>query len=46
VQRMKHSIMSLGGRFNANRMVTDYVEKCYLPAAGARSSAMPSAGFA
>jgi starch phosphorylase len=46
VQRMKHSIMSLGWRFNANRMVMDYVEKCYLPAAGARSSAMPSAGFA
>ena len=44
VRRMKHSIMSLGWRFNADRMVMDYVEKCYLPAAGAPSSAMPAAG--
>jgi starch phosphorylase len=40
VRRMKHSIMSLGWRFNADRMVMDYVETCYLPAAGALSSAM------
>lgn len=42
VRRMKHSIMSLGWRFNADRMVMDYVETCYLPAAGALSSAMRS----
>jgi starch phosphorylase len=40
VRRMKHSIMSLGARFNANRMVKDYVEACYLPAAGALSRSM------
>jgi starch phosphorylase len=40
VRRMKHSIMSLGWRFNADRMVKDYVEGCYLPAAGAPSSGM------
>jgi starch phosphorylase len=40
VRRMKHSIMSLGWRFNADRMVMDYVEACYLPAIGALSSAM------
>jgi starch phosphorylase len=40
VRRMKHSIMSLGWRFNADRMVIDYVEACYLPAAGGLSSAM------
>jgi starch phosphorylase len=42
VGRMKHSIMSLGARFNADRMVKDYVEACYLPAAGALSRAMTS----
>jgi starch phosphorylase len=42
VERMKHSIMSLGARFNADRMVKDYVEACYLPAAGALSRAMTS----
>jgi starch phosphorylase len=42
VRRMKHSIMSLGWRFNADRMVIDYVESCYLPAVGALSSALRS----
>jgi starch phosphorylase len=40
VRRMKQSIMSLGWRFNANRMVRDYAETCYLPAAGGLSRAM------
>ncbi len=31
---MKHSIMTLARRYNADRMVMDYVEACYLPAAG------------
>ena len=34
IQVMKHSIMTLAWRYNAGRMVTDYVEACYLPAAG------------
>ena len=38
VERMKRSIMSLAWRYNADRMVTDYVEHSYLPAAGGRSS--------
>jgi hypothetical protein len=38
IQRMKHSIVSLGWRFNADRMVMDYVRRCYLPAAGGLSS--------
>jgi glycogen phosphorylase len=29
---MKHAIQSLGWRFNADRMVSDYVEHFYLPA--------------
>ncbi len=39
IDRMKRSIMSLAWRYNADRMVTDYVEHSYLPAAGGRSSA-------
>ena len=32
--RMKHSIMTLAWRYNADRMVADYVRHAYLPAAG------------
>jgi glycogen phosphorylase len=39
VARMKHSITSLAWRYNADRMVTDYVTASYLPAAGGLSSA-------
>ena len=38
VQRMKHSIQSLGWRFNADRMVKDYAERFYLPAASSTSA--------
>jgi starch phosphorylase len=38
VKRMKRAFKSLGWRFNADRMVKDYVERFYLPAAGATSS--------
>ncbi|MBS0261905.1 MAG: alpha-glucan family phosphorylase, partial [Planctomycetes bacterium] len=38
--QMKRSMRSLGWRFSADRMVMDYVEKCYLPAAGGVSSDM------
>jgi starch phosphorylase len=37
---MKRSIRTLGWRFSADRMVMDYVLKCYLPAAGGVSSEM------
>jgi starch phosphorylase len=37
---MKRSIRTLGWRFSADRMVMDYVRKCYLPAAGGMSSDM------
>jgi starch phosphorylase len=40
IARMKQGIRTLGWRFNADRMVMDYVLKCYVPAAGGRSSAM------
>jgi starch phosphorylase len=38
--RMKRSIRTLGWRYSADRMVMDYVRKCYLPAAGGMSSDM------
>jgi starch phosphorylase len=40
IARMKRSIRTLGWRFSADRMVMDYVQKCYLPAAGGVSSDM------
>ncbi len=41
VERMKHSIRTLGWRFNADRMVQDYAEHLYLPAAIGSSCQMP-----
>ena len=41
VGRMKRSIGSLAWRFSADRMVIDYVNGCYLPAAGGVSMSMP-----
>lgn len=38
VARMKHAMMSLGWRFIADRMVKDYAERFYLPAAEATSA--------
>src|SRR5207237_6800034 len=42
IKRMKRTIRTLGWRFNANRMVMDYTQKCYVPAAGGTSSDMRS----
>jgi starch phosphorylase len=41
IERMKRTIRTLGWRFNTDRMVIDYAQNCYLPAAGAKSCAMP-----
>lgn len=41
IARMKRAIRTLGWRFSADRMVRDYVLKCYIPAAGGTSSEMP-----
>jgi glycogen phosphorylase len=38
IRAMKHSMMTLGWRYNADRMVMDYASGCYLPAAGALTS--------
>jgi len=38
IQRMKRTIRTLGWRFNADRMVMDYAQKCYIPATGGTSS--------
>jgi starch phosphorylase len=40
IERMKRAIRTLGWRFSADRMVTDYVQKAYIPAAGGTSSDM------
>ncbi len=40
VSRMKRAMRTLGWRFSSDRMVRDYVLKCYLPAAGGNSSDM------
>ena len=44
IERMKRAIRTLGWRFNANRMVMDYVNNCYIPAAGGTSSDRGEAG--
>ena len=38
IRRMKNGVRTLGWRFNADRMVMDYVSKTYVPAAGGLSS--------
>jgi starch phosphorylase len=40
IKRMKRTIRTLGWRFNADRMVMDYTQNCYIPAAGGTSSDM------
>jgi starch phosphorylase len=40
IKRMMNSISSLAWRFSAQRMVIDYVQKAYLPAAGGSSCEM------
>jgi starch phosphorylase len=40
IKRVKNTMLSLGWRFNADRMVMDYVTHCYLPSAGGVSCVM------
>jgi starch phosphorylase len=40
IRRMKRAIRTLGWRFSADRMVMDYVQQAYVPAAGGTSSEM------
>jgi starch phosphorylase len=41
--RVKRAIRTLAWRYNADRMVIDYVKECYLPAAGGETCRMPPA---
>ncbi len=41
IKRMKRAVRTLGWRFNADRMVMDYVQQCYIPAAGGLSCQIP-----
>lgn len=40
IKRMKRGVRTLGWRFSADRMVMDYVQNCYIPAAAGRSCNM------
>ena len=40
IGRVKRAIRTLAWRYNADRMVMDYVKECYLPAAGGETSRM------
>ncbi|MEW4490022.1 alpha-glucan family phosphorylase [Thalassoglobus sp. JC818] len=40
INKMKRAVRTLGWRFNADRMVMDYVKSAYLPAAGSESCDM------
>jgi starch phosphorylase len=40
IKRMKQAVRTLGWRFNADRMVMDYVNESYIPAAGGLSCEM------
>jgi starch phosphorylase len=42
VARMKRAVRTLGWRFNADRMVMDYAQMSYVPAAGGLSCHMPT----
>jgi starch phosphorylase len=42
IKRMKRTIRTLGWRFNADRMVMDYTQQCYIPAAGGTSRELRS----
>jgi starch phosphorylase len=41
IARVKRAIRTLAWRYNADRMVMDYVKECYLQAAGADTCRMP-----
>jgi len=41
IARQKNALRSLAWRFNADRMVMDYVTHCYLPASNGSSCVMP-----
>ena len=40
IMRIKHALVTLAWKYNAARMVIDYTKLCYIPAAGATTSAV------
>jgi starch phosphorylase len=44
IARIKHALISLAWRYNADRMVVDYTQQAYLPAGGACSSRISDEG--
>ena len=43
IRRVKRAMRTLAWRYNADRMVMDYVRECYMPAAGGDTCRMPAA---
>jgi starch phosphorylase len=43
ITRVKRAMRTLAWRYNADRMVMDYVRQCYVPAAGGETCRMPPA---
>jgi starch phosphorylase len=43
IRRIKRAMRTLAWRYNADRMVMDYVLECYLPSAGGETCGMPPA---
>ena len=41
IERIKRAIHTLAWRYNADRMVMDYVQECYLPGSGGTTCRMP-----
>jgi Ca2+-binding RTX toxin-like protein len=41
IERIKRAIHTLAWRYNADRMVMDYTEQCYLPGSGGTTCRMP-----
>ena len=44
MRRVKHALRTLGPRYNADRMVMDYVLRMYLPASKTSSAHLPVRG--
>jgi starch phosphorylase len=42
LRMVKHALVTLGFRYNADRMVMDYTRHMYLPASGTETARMPT----
>ncbi|HLG19042.1 MAG TPA: alpha-glucan family phosphorylase [Bdellovibrionota bacterium] len=42
IDKIKHALVTLGSRYNSDRMVLDYAKRCYVPTVGALTSDFPT----